>query len=39
MKKERAKQLLQNWWKPVLVGFLSGAAKAVGFLLFSHLLR
>ena len=39
MKRDSVKKLLQDWWKPVLIGFLSGAAKAIGFVLLSQLLR
>lgn len=38
MVKNRVNRLLQNWWKPVLLGLVSGAAKAVGYLLFIHCL-
>jgi hypothetical protein len=38
MSKVSAKKLLKDWWKPVLIGFLSGAGKAIGFILFSQLL-
>ncbi|WP_345236002.1 hypothetical protein [Hymenobacter saemangeumensis] len=39
MKKERAKKLLQAVGKAVLLGFVSGAAKAIGLLLLTHLLQ
>jgi hypothetical protein len=39
MKRERAKQLLQDWWKPILLGFASGVAKDVILLLLSHYLK
>jgi hypothetical protein len=38
MRKERAKKLLKDWWKPVFLEFLKGAAKALGFILLSQLL-
>ncbi|MFD1466955.1 hypothetical protein ACFQ48_01865 [Hymenobacter caeli] len=38
MKKGRAKQLWQEWGKPVLLELLKGAAKAIGLLLLTHLL-
>ena len=39
MKRENVKKLLRHWWKPVLVGFLSGIGKALALLLFSLLIR
>lgn len=39
MKKASVKKLLQEWWKPVLLEFLKGAAKAIGLLLLTHLLN
>ncbi len=39
MRNERAKKLLQAVGKAVLLGFVSGAAKAIGLLLFTYLLQ
>jgi hypothetical protein len=39
MKRERALKLLQAAGKAILLGFVSGAAKAVGLLLLTHLLK
>ena len=39
MKKDNVKKLLRHWWKPVLIGFLSGIGKALALLLCSLLIR
>jgi hypothetical protein len=35
MKRDNVKKLLRHWWKPVLIGFLSGIGKALAWLVFS----
>jgi hypothetical protein len=39
MQRERALQLLKALGKAALLGFVSGAAKAIGLLLLTHLLE
>lgn len=39
MKKDSAKKLLKDWWKPVFLEVLKGAAKAVGFYFIAHFLK
>ena len=39
MKQDSVKKLLRDWLKLVLLGFLSEAGKAIGFILLSQLLQ
>jgi len=39
MKKDSAKKLLMDWWKPVFLEVVKGLAKGFGLYLITHYLK